>query len=54
MTWTLVNADELETVVTIVDDLSDPDRIAFSFKLEAKDGKQLMKQAGYATQAKEE
>lgn len=54
MTWSLAEQSPDATSVTIVDDLSDPDRISFTFKVEAEDGKVLMTQSGYATRSKKD
>lgn len=54
MTWTLADDGQQATAITIVDDLSDPDRISFTFNLESQDGKVLMTQAGYAIRAEDE
>lgn len=54
MTWTVAETNEQQIFVTIVDDLSDPDRVGFTFKMEDADGKVIMTQDGYATRAKEE
>ncbi|MEM6256743.1 MAG: DUF1579 family protein [Planctomycetota bacterium] len=54
MTWTLADAEEAGIMVTIVDDLSEPDELRFTFELEGDDGTLLMTQAGVATRVKDE
>ena len=54
MTWTLADSEEVGIMVTIVDDLSDPDGISFTFKLEGEDGQLIMTQKGHAKRVKEE
>lgn len=49
MTWTLDDPDKHGVMVTIVDDLSDPGKIAFTFKMESDEGKLIMEESGYAT-----
>lgn len=53
MTWTLDAPDKHGVMVTIVDDISDPDKISFTFKMEANDGTLILEEAGYATRSKE-
>lgn len=52
MTWTLDDAEKHGVMVTIVDDVSDPDEIGFKFKMEADDGSLIMEEIGSATRAK--
>ena len=54
MTWTIDDPGEWGIMVTVVDDLSDPDKIGFTFKMESDDGTLIMDEAGYAVRAKEE
>lgn len=54
MTWTSAEENDQEIFVTIVDDLSDPLCIRFTFKLEDGDGKVLMSQLGKATRSEDE
>ena len=54
MTWTLADLGETEIMVTIVDDLSDPDQLNFTFKLEGEDGNVIMTQEGSAKRAEKQ
>lgn len=54
MAWTNAEENPDGSTVSIVDDLSERDRITFRLKVEAEDGATLMTQSGVATRSKED
>ncbi|MEO0476524.1 MAG: DUF1579 family protein [Planctomycetota bacterium] len=54
MTWKLVDEEPEGFSVTIVDDLSDPDQIRFTFNLRSEDGQFAVTEAGSATRARKQ
>lgn len=54
MTWKLIDEGPEGFSITIVDDLSDPDQINFTFNLRSEDGQFAVTEAGSATRARKQ